>query len=170
MEAQRLSATRSNPAEGGWGDEAEPRPVSGGRDTKHSLSRNKWRFTQHTSWQGPLAPTPLPVRRSLKQVCVRATNENKDPNLVGECFEQSSFIIIIVGRFRLFFFSLLLARATLRSHAEARYARWVWGGMRQSRLPPTQGERRERSRPGIPAALGAACPPGRAFPPRAALH
>ena len=57
------------------------------------------------------------------------------------------------------------ARATLRSHAEARYARWVWGGMRQSRLPPTQGERRERSRPGIPAALGAACPPGRAFPP-----
>ena len=37
--------------------------------------------------------------------------------------------------------------------------------MRQSRLPPTQGERRERSRPGIPAALGAACPPGRAFPP-----
>ena len=57
------------------------------------------------------------------------------------------------------------ARATLRSHAEARYARWVWGGMRQSRLPPTQGERREGHDLGFQRLLEPLVPLAAPFPP-----
>ncbi len=57
------------------------------------------------------------------------------------------------------------ARATLRSHAEARYARWVWGGVRQSRLPPTQGERREGHDLGFQRLLEPLVPLAAPFPP-----